>query len=191
MPNTRSSKRHTVVPNGLSEEEGYSSESDDEMSKVRHALSQDLTISESSSSSEEDDVEEIKQASPPSKKTKKIDWKKKDFVPPSADFTGNLPPLPANEEFEPINYFYSMFSKESIALLTDQSNLYSVQMNPNKPLCISQHEMEHFIGILIMTGVYSFPTPRFFWMNATRVESISSIMSRDRFLQIKSNLHVD
>ncbi|CAF2829901.1 unnamed protein product, partial [Rotaria sp. Silwood2] len=129
-----------------------------------------------SSSSEEDDIEETKQASPPPKKTKKIHWKKKDFIPPLADFTGVLPP-PPDDELAPIDYFYSMFDKDSIALLTDQSNLYSVQMNPNKPLCISQHEMEHFIGTLIMTGIYSFPTPRFFWMNTTLVESIASVMS--------------
>jgi hypothetical protein len=49
-----------------------------------------------------------------------------------------------------------------------------------KPLSISENEMGHFIGALIMTGIYSFPQQRFFWMNATGVESISSVMSRDR-----------
>ncbi|CAF1405413.1 unnamed protein product [Rotaria sordida] len=190
MPTTRSSKQQSIVPNGLSEEEVDSSDSEDEISKVRHVLSKNLLINKESSSSEEDDIEEIKQASPPPKKTKKIHWKKKDFIPPLADFTGVLPSSPPDDELAPIDYFYSMFDKDSIALLTDQSNLYSVQMNPNKPLCISQHEMEHFIGTLIMTGIYSFPTPRFFWMNTTRVESIASVMSRDRFLQIRKNLHV-
>ncbi|CAF3223249.1 unnamed protein product [Rotaria sp. Silwood2] len=190
MPTTRSSKRQSIVSNGLSEEEVDSSDSEDEISKVRHVLSNNLLINKESSSSEEDDIEETKQASPPPKKTKKIHWKKKDFIPPSADFTGVLQPLPPDDELAPIDYFYSMFDKDSIALLTDQSNLYSVQMNPNKPLCISQHEMEHFIGTLIMTGIYSFPTPRFFWMNTTRVESIALVMSRDRFLQIRKNLHV-
>ena len=189
MPTTRSSKRQSIVPNGLSEEEVDSSDSEDEISKVRHILSKNLLINKKPSSSEEDDIEETKQASPPPKKTKKTHWKKKDFIPPLADFTGVLPP-PPDDELAPIDYFYSMFDKESIALLTDQSNLYSVQMNPNKPLCISEHEMEHFIGVLIMTGIYSFPTPRFFWMNTTRVESIASVMSRDRFLQIRRNLHV-
>ncbi|CAF1258417.1 unnamed protein product [Rotaria sordida] len=79
---------------------------------------------------------------------------------------------------------------ESITLMTNQSNLYSTQMNPNKPLCVSENEMNRFIGILLMTGVYSFPQQRYFWMNTTRVESITSAMSRDRFLQIKRNIHV-
>jgi hypothetical protein len=54
MPTTRSSKRYTIIPNGLSEEEVDSSESEDES-----------TINEQSSSSEENDVEEIVQKGPP------------------------------------------------------------------------------------------------------------------------------
>ncbi|CAM4740376.1 unnamed protein product [Rotaria magnacalcarata] len=83
-----------------------------------------------------------------------------------------------------------MFGKESITLLTEQSNLYSVQTNPNKPARISEVEMAQFIGVLIMSGIYCFPDQRFFWMNTTRVESISSTMSRDRFLEIRKYLHV-
>ncbi|CAF3388467.1 unnamed protein product [Rotaria socialis] len=41
-----------------------------------------------------------------------------------------------------------------------------------------------------MTGIYCFPKQGFFWMNTTRVESISSVMSRDRFLEIKKYVHV-
>ncbi|CAF1530389.1 unnamed protein product [Rotaria sp. Silwood1] len=163
MPNTRSSNRYIVIPNGLSEEEMDTSESEDEISAVQHVLQDKLKINEDNSSSE---------------------------AIPAADFTGTLPPPPIHEELEPIDYFYSMFGKESITLMTNQSNLYSTQMNPNKPLCVSENEMKRFIGILLMTGVYSFPQQCYFWMNATRVESITSAMSRDRFLQIKRNIHV-
>lgn len=95
-----------------------------------------------------------------------------------------------NSEPEPIDYFYSMFGKESFDILKDQSNLYSVQVNPNRPINISETEIHQFIGILIMTGVYSFPHQRCYWMNNTRVPSIASTMSQDRFMQIKKYLHV-
>ncbi|CAF3328201.1 unnamed protein product [Rotaria socialis] len=65
-----------------------------------------------------------------------------------------------------------------------------IQANPNKSVRISEIEMPQFIGILIMTGIYCFPKQGFFWMNTTRVESISSVMSRDRFLEIKKYVHV-
>ncbi|CAF2104498.1 unnamed protein product, partial [Rotaria magnacalcarata] len=159
------SKRDTVVPKGVSDEEIESSESEDEVSKVAHNLRDELIMSETSSSSESSDS-------------------------PTAAFAGTLPPPPMNEELEPIDYFFSMFDKKSIALLAGQSNLYAVQTNPSKPVRISEVEMSHFIGILIMTGIYCFPEQRFFWMNTTRVESISSVMSRDRFLEIKKYLHV-
>ncbi|CAF1571150.1 unnamed protein product, partial [Rotaria sordida] len=41
-----------------------------------------------------------------------------------------------------------------------------------------------------MTGIYSFPKQRYFWSGDTRFESISSVMSRDRFLGIKKYLRV-
>ena len=146
-------------------------------------------IDEESLSTEESDVDEIV-TSPVSKREKQFHWKKKDFDVPTADFTGTLsPPPPIEEELEPVDYFYSMLGMESITLMAYQSNLYSTQLNPSKPAGISEHEMKRFIGILLMTGVYSFPQQRCFWMNGTRVESIVSAMSRDRFLQIKWNLH--
>ncbi|CAF3520020.1 unnamed protein product [Rotaria socialis] len=153
-----------------SDEEIDSSESEDEVSKVAHNLRDELIMSETSSSSDY--------------------WRKTAFVPSTAAFAGTLPPPPMNEELEPIDYFFSMVDKKSIALLTDQSNLYVLQTNPSKPVRISEVEMSHFIGILIMTGIYCFPEQRFFWMNTTRVESISSVMSRDRSLEIKKYLHV-
>ena len=39
--------------------------------------------------------------------------------------------------------------------------------------------MKPFIGILLMTGVYSFPQQRNFWMNTIRVESVAPAVSRD------------
>lgn len=115
---------------------------------------------------------------------------KKLFIPSTSTFIGGSPPPPNHSGLEPIDYFYSMFGKESLDILKDQSNLYSVQVNPNRPVNISESEIRQFIGILIMTGIYSFPQQRSYWSNTIRVEPIASTMSRDRFLQIKKYLHV-
>ena len=40
-----------------------------------------------------------------------------------------------------------------------------------------------------MTGVYSFPERHFFRTNLTRIECISSVMSRNHFLEIQQNLY--
>ena len=186
-------KRQTLVPSGLSEEEIDSSESEDEMSEVAQVLQTELIVSKNFSSSvetDESDVAEIlENDNSNSEKKTKIHGTKKQFVASVSAFGGKLPEPPIDIELEPADHFISMFEKESMGLLTDQSNLYSVQKDPNKPVHISEMEMKRFIGVLIMTDVYSFPEQRFFWTNPTRVESISSVMGRGRFLEIKKNLH--
>ncbi|CAF1406134.1 unnamed protein product [Rotaria sordida] len=148
-------------------------EYEDEMNNVTLALQNELNTSEKSSTSE--------------KKKNALGQKK--IAAPAVDFVDNMPPPPVRDELQSIDYFYFLFGKQSTTLLTNQSNLYSVQKNPNKPVRISETEMEYFIGILLMTGIYSFPKQRYFWSSDTRFESISSVMSRDRFLEIKKYLH--
>lgn len=196
MPHTKNSnfKQKIVIPNGMSEDSD-TTESEDELTKVRKVLQNKSAANNDCSSEEytdedEDEDEQIERESSKSKKKKRIHWMKKSFPHPTSTFNENLPPPPTNDELKPIDYFFMMFGKESIELLREQSNLYSVQINPNKPVNISEVEIHKFIGILIMTGIYSFPRQRFYWSSNTRVESIASAMSRDRFLQIKKYLHV-
>ncbi|CAF1435480.1 unnamed protein product, partial [Rotaria sordida] len=134
-------KKNAIIPNGLSGDEVESFESKDEMNNVTLALRNELNMSEN--------LKQVENA---------LD--QKEFAAPAADFVDNMPPPPIRDELQPIDYFYFMFGKQSTTLLTNQSNLYSVQKNPNKP------------------------------SSDTRVESISSVMSRDRFLEIKKYLHV-
>lgn len=193
----RANKMKRSIPNDSSEDETDSSDSEDEINTIRYALNDNLNISETSASdteefeSEESEFEEeVEKNRRQSKIQKQVHWTKNAFVPPSAAFAGIVPPLPFDEQLKSTDYFDSMFGKQSITLLTDQSNLYSVQQDPNKPVRISETEMKRFIGILLMTGVYCFPDQRLFWSGTTRVESVSSVMSRDRFLEIKQSLHV-
>ena len=184
------SKTQTIIPNGMSEDI-HTSESEDEMQKAQEILKSHLVMSDDSSLTEtSDDEQQLEPETSKSKKKKKMHWTKKSFVSPTATFTQYFPTPPIDPELEPIDYFYLMFGKESFGILKDQSNLYSVQVNPNRPANISENEIQQFIGILIMSGVYSFPQQRFYWANDTRVQSIASAMSRDRFLSIKKFLHV-
>ncbi|CAF1222447.1 unnamed protein product [Rotaria sordida] len=149
------------------------------MNNVTLALRNELNMSKKSLTSESNSGESDSAANDIEESEEKIE---------TVDFVDNMPPPPIRDELQPIDYFYFLFGKRSTTLLTNQPNLYAVQKNPNKPIRISETEMEHFIGILLMTGIYSFPKQRYFWSSDTRVESISSVMSRDRFLEIKKYL---
>lgn len=97
--------------------------------------------------------EEIERNRRQSKIQKQVHSTKKAFVPALDAFADVVPPPPIDEEFKSADYFYSMFGKQPITLLTDQSNLYSVPKDPNKPVRIFETEIKCFIGILLMIGV--------------------------------------
>ena len=136
------------------------------MSKVAEAFERELAMSESSSSDDEsdetDDIEQDENDDLKSKKKKKVHLRQRQFAAPVAASAGTLPAPTTHVELQTIDYFYSMFGQESIRLLMDQSNLYSVQKDSNKPVRVTEMKMNRFIGVLMMTGVYSFPEQCFF-----------------------------
>jgi hypothetical protein len=53
-------------------------------------------------------------------------------------------------------------------------------------------ELKVFIGILLLSGYHSLPSERNFWSNQPdlKVSLVADAMSRDRYYQIKSFLHL-
>ena len=72
---------------------------------------------------------------------------KKPFELRTSKFTGSSPTPPTYSELEPIDYFYSMFGKESFDILKNQANLYSIEVNPNRPMNIFDTDIRQFIEI--------------------------------------------
>lgn len=89
----------------------------------------------------------------------------------------------------PVDYFRYFFDENILDHLVLQSNLYSVQNNPNKPLNITRNELEQFFGICMVMSIFGLPRSRMYWAKNTQVEKVSSVMSRDRWEEIKRNLH--
>ncbi|CAF1550329.1 unnamed protein product [Rotaria sordida] len=105
------------------------------MNNVTLALRNELNMSEKSSTSESNSGESDSAANDIEEWEEKIET-------PAADFVDNMPPPSIRDELQPIDYFYCIFGKQSTTLLTNQSNLYSVQKNLNKPVRISETEMK-------------------------------------------------
>ena len=93
---------------------------------------------------------------------------------------------------QPIEYFKSFFTEEIFQIFVDQSNLYSTQKNVNKPLDVTVQEFEQWLGLTIHFSVSKLPSCRMHWDTSLGLyrEFAASYMSRDRFLEIKSNLHL-
>uniref|UniRef100_A0A0F8ASA6 PiggyBac transposable element-derived protein 2 n=1 Tax=Larimichthys crocea TaxID=215358 RepID=A0A0F8ASA6_LARCR len=69
----------------------------------------------------------------------------------------------------PIDYIRQFFDTELLALIVNQSNLYSTQENPNHALKLDQEELEQFIGSVLYMSVIRLPRSRIYWSNACRV----------------------
>lgn len=142
MPNKKICTTHTVVAITTSEYVD-TSESEDELNKIQKHRDNKLMIRDNSSSNDSSDTggENRQHASKcKKKKSKKMQGIKKHFVPLTSTFSGSIPP-PINSELKSIDYFYSMFGKNSFQLLEEQSNLYFVQANPNRPVVVSEIEI--------------------------------------------------
>lgn len=100
----------------------------------------------------------------------------------------DLPPE-YEEVNTPIDYFRQLVDDNLLDLLVEQSNLFAIQKNPNKPLNLTKLELEQFIGICLSMSVFGLPRARMYWADATRIDKIADIMSRNRWIEIKNNLH--
>ncbi|XP_063229614.1 piggyBac transposable element-derived protein 4-like [Bacillus rossius redtenbacheri] len=89
----------------------------------------------------------------------------------------------------PIDYFQQFFTGELLENIVDQSNLYSIQRDPNKSLSTNVKELEQFIGICVYMSIFGLPRSRMYWASNTYVEKIQNVMSRNRWDQIKNSIH--
>ncbi|XP_046663283.1 piggyBac transposable element-derived protein 1-like [Homalodisca vitripennis] len=100
--------------------------------------------------------------------------------------------LPNPDEFEidtPIEYFKYFLDEDLLNTITDQSNLYAIQINPNKPLILTTPELEQYLGVCILMSIYILPRASMYWVKSTRIDKIANVISRDRWKEIKSKLH--
>ena len=84
------------------------------------------------------------------KDSKKV--QRKDFV-----FTGKIYENEYGSILEPIDYYSCIIDVYILNLIFEESNKYSLQNNPAKPLAIDQKELEQFIGILYVTSLVKMP----------------------------------
>ncbi|XP_063230174.1 piggyBac transposable element-derived protein 2-like [Bacillus rossius redtenbacheri] len=94
-----------------------------------------------------------------------------------------------SEVESPVYYFRMFFDEDVLDNIMEQSNLFSVQKNPNRPLNVDTNEIEVFMGSCIFMSVFGLPRSRMFWANNTRVETVANVMPRDRWEFIKSCVH--
>ena len=91
----------------------------------------------------------------------------------------------------PIDAFKGMISDDLVLHVTNQTNLYAVQHGKGN-LDILEDEMRTSIAVLLLSGYCKVPYRNLYWADApdTQNEAVLCAMSRNRFREILSNLHL-
>lgn len=89
----------------------------------------------------------------------------------------------------PKKCFCYFFDDDLISLIFEQSQLYSVEINPSKPLVLSKTEFKRFIGIIIMMSIVHVPNFRSYWSENIGNSIFRNCMSINVFENIKRFLH--
>lgn len=122
----------------------------------------------------------------------KITWRKKHLAmnEDALNFLGNSS-LPNNilELETPYDFFKYLFTDSLLQTIVDQTNLYSVQKNPNKPANISMGDIQKFFGIALYMSVIKLPRTRCYWRPDIGNATIRKCMTINEFETLKSVIH--
>lgn len=122
-----------------------------------------------------------------------ITWKVKQSrqSQPVQPWKGRLPDG-TNCPDEPIHYFRKLLDENILNNVVNESNLYAASPDPTNQIQLSLEEIEQFIGCcfyMSIYAIYGLPGSRMYWKEGTEVPAVADTMPRNRWEEIKSNLH--
>lgn len=158
---------------------------------------------ESSSNVESDESEKEEDAlsnqpststAPSSNKKKKDKWVWTDdgiqYDETQNSFLGSSTlPQEIMELESPIEFFKYLFPSSAINLMERESNIYATQISPDSHNAVTCADIRKFIGILIYMSVVHLPSTRHYWKEGTYIEKVASVMTCNKFEEIKRFLH--
>ncbi|XP_049833690.1 piggyBac transposable element-derived protein 1-like [Schistocerca gregaria] len=100
---------------------------------------------------------------------------------------GSIPESTSIQEL--VEYFKHFFDIQLLKHITEQTNLYCVQKNLAKPFQLTVSELYQYIGTAFYMALVSVPCTQLCWSPSFSVPCLSGVMSRERWEDIKSNLH--
>ena len=95
-----------------------------------------------------------------------------------------------NPVIDPVDYFNDQLDDDMKASFIIQSNLFSVQKDPIKPLDIKVPELEQLIGMLFYMSIVRMPRADMYWSVEMRYPKVADAMPIVCFKTIKRMFHV-
>lgn len=119
-------------------------------------------------------------------------WKKHSLTVTEEDkhFEGNdCLPDEVMELDTPYQFFKYFFTDELMDKIIQESKLYRIQQNPNKPLVMTKDDLQKYIGICFLTSVQRNSNIRDYWKDVIGNSLIQDTMSINTFEKIRASLH--
>lgn len=142
--------------------------------------------------SDDETLAEIARKLSKEKDTKNILWKKKNLVidENATSFRGNAQlPSEIMELSTPYSFFKYFFTDQLITYIVEQSNLFSIQVDPSKPANITENELRRYLGVCLYMSVVHMPNLRSYWGRNLGFSQIKEAMSEKKFEKVRRFLH--
>jgi hypothetical protein len=145
----------------------------------------ELDMEDTGDDSDEDDA----QPNPTGRWTKKCSFNNPLPDEPCDNLLEKHPELLIMSEYE---LWSTFFDESMLNLLHVQTTLYARRDKNIPTFQLSIEEMKKFLGIVLLSGYHSLPSERDYWSRQPdlQVPLVAKAMSRDRYCQIKSCLHL-
>lgn len=105
--------------------------------------------------------------------------------------TDFLPPIAVDPVVQdPLDYYYKYVPKQLFIQMAEMTNLYAVQSGKTRCKATSSNEIEILFGLHMATGIFNYPVLKMYWENNISFPLFINNMTRDRFIELRNNLHL-
>lgn len=93
------------------------------------------------------------------------------------------------EVHDPLYFFYKYIDELQFQKMAEFTNMYAYQTDKTKFKNTTAGEIKSLFGLHIIASCLKFPQVRLYWNRTLHINIFGETMSRDRFFQLRTNLH--
>ncbi|XP_044574035.1 uncharacterized protein LOC123258225 isoform X1 [Drosophila ananassae] len=90
---------------------------------------------------------------------------------------------------QPIKFFSYLFPKKVFENISNETNLYIHQKEPNANITFTPLDIQQFVGIVLYMSISRLPKCALYWSASIGIPTIQNIMSQKTFETIRRHIH--
>ncbi|GBP37758.1 PiggyBac transposable element-derived protein 3 [Eumeta japonica] len=90
----------------------------------------------------------------------------------------------------PVDYYSRYVPKQLFQVMAEMTNLYATYSNKVRFKPTTAKEIEILFGLHLATGIFGYPCLKMYWETNISIPLFTENMARDRFFELRNNLHL-